>query len=81
MDVDTERALSIVAAGLSRFFNEGHTAWDREQFEGLLDPPLELNDPALQQQLDAREAEGAIRGDPGTAYVQVVRPVKVAART
>lgn len=77
MDADTERALRIVAAGLSRFFDEGHTVWDREQFTALLESPLDLDAPVLQRQLDAWEAEGAIRRNMGSRYLEVVRPMTV----
>lgn len=77
MDDETTGGLRIIAAGLSRFFDEGHTRWQRDQLEALLEPPLHIDAPAFQRQLHIWEAEGAVRLDQYDVYLTVMRPVEL----
>ena len=75
MDPEVNKALRVLAAGLSRFFDEGHCIWSQEQFRKLLMPPLMDGCSDLERQLKQWEAEGAIKRGIGNTYLMVVRPI------
>lgn len=77
MDAAKAKRLKVIEAGLSRFYDEGHTRWPKEQFRLLIAPDLDLDDPDLVAQLSAWETAGYVRVDGTDAtYVTVLRPLR-----
>ena len=75
MDDEADQ-ISILRAGINRFFDEGHYYWSKAAVESVLSP-IDIRDPTVTEAIAEWSRRGYIRvNDNEECHFEVLRPIE-----